>query len=181
METVVEVPEKVSVSFDPNSNILTVKGPRGEVKKKFLYEFVKLELTDGGKSIRIYTLRDKRNDKAVVGTWESIIKSLFIGVTKGFVYTMKIVYAHFPVKVTVKGDEVTLDNFLGEKSPRKIKIDPSVKVMVKGDTVTLEGNDLELLGNTAAKIERLSKIKNFDPRVFQDGIYIVRKGDVLEA
>jgi len=113
METVVEVPEKVSVSFDPNSNILTVKGPRGEVKKKFLYEFVKLELIDGGKSIRIYTLRDKRNDKAVVGTWESIIKSLFIGVTKGFVYTMKIVYAHFPVKVTVKGDEVTLDNFLG--------------------------------------------------------------------
>jgi len=53
--------------------------------------------------------------------------------------------------------------------------------VIRGDTVTLEGKDLELLGNTAAKIERLSKIKNFDPRVFQDGIYIVRKGDVLEA
>ncbi len=181
MEVEIDVPENVTVSLDDTGTIITVKGARGSVSKKLSYEFVRLELLDNGKKIRIYTLREKRNDKAVVGTWESIINNLFTGVTKGFIYTMKIVYAHFPVKVSVKDSEVILDNFLGEKAPRKIDIDKTVKVQVKGDTVTLEGNDLELLGNTAAKIERLSKIKNFDPRVFQDGIYIVRKGDVIEA
>lgn len=181
MEIIIDVPANVEVSLDKSGTIITVSGSRGKVSKKLLYEFAKMEIIEDGKKIRLYTLREKRNDKAVIGTWESIIKSLFIGVTKGYLYTMKIVYAHFPVKVTVKGNEVMLDNFLGEKSPRKITIDPSVKVQVKGDIVTLEGNDLELLGNTAAKIERLSKIKNFDPRVFQDGIYIVRKGDIIEA
>jgi large subunit ribosomal protein L6 len=156
-----------------------VQGPKGKVEKIFRNEYVAIELKDN--RIRIFTKREKRTDSAVVGTWKSILLSSFVGVTKGFIYTMKIVYAHFPVKVSVKGNQVMLDNFLGEKSPRKITIGQDVKVVVKGDLVTVEGSDLESTGNAAAKIEKMSKIKGFDPRVFQDGIYIVRKGEVVEG
>lgn len=177
METFVEIPQGLKVKLEKFN--LEVSGPKGKVNKKFRNEFVSLEVLD--KRIRIFTTREKKADRAVVGTWESLVHSSFTGTTKGFVYTLKIVYAHFPVKVSVKGNQVLLDNFLGEKSPRKILVDPSVKVSVKGDLVTVEGSDLEIAGNAAARIERMSKIKGFDPRVFQDGIYIVKKGEVVEG
>ncbi|MEM0135131.1 MAG: 50S ribosomal protein L6 [Thermoplasmatales archaeon] len=172
-----DIPEGVSVALHNYS--LEIKGKKGQVLKNFKYEYAKLDIKDS--KINIYLLRDKRPDLAIVGTWRSIIESALIGVTKGFVYTMKIVYAHFPVKVTVKGNQVMLDNFLGEKSARVISVPSDVKVSVKGDIVTIEGCNLEILGNAAAKIERMSKIKGFDPRVFQDGIYIVKKGDIIEG
>ena len=177
MEKVIEIPKGVKVKLEGFA--FEAQGPKGKVGKIFKNEYVTMELKD--KNIRIYTKREKKTDIAVVGTWASIVNSAFIGVTKGFIYTMKIVYAHFPVKVTVKGNQVLLDNFLGEKSPRKITLGPETKVTVKGDLVTVEGSDLEATGNAAASIERMSKIKGFDPRVFQDGIYIVRKGDVVEG
>lgn len=177
MERTIAIPQGVKVKAEGFR--LEVQGPKGRVGKTFRNEYVSLEL--GDKSVRIFTKREKKTDIAVVGTWESIVNSAFIGVTKGFIYTLKIVYAHFPVKVTVKGNEVHLDNFLGEKSARKITVGPETKVTVKGDMVTVEGSDLEATGNAAARIERMSKIKGFDPRVFQDGIYIVRKGDVIEG
>ena len=177
MERIIEIPQGVKVKVQGFE--FEAQGPRGKVTKKFRNEYVSVEMKD--KKIRIFTKREKKTDTAVVGTWESIIRSSFTGVTKGFIYTMKIVYAHFPVKVTVKGNQVFLDNFLGEKSPRKITLEPDTKVTVKGDLVTVEGSDLEMTGNAAARIERMSKIKGFDPRVFQDGIYIVRKGDVIEG
>ncbi len=177
MEKVIEIPKGVKVKLEGFA--FEAQGPKGKVSKIFKNEYVTMELKD--KNIRIYTKREKKTDIAVVGTWASIVNSAFIGVTKGFIYTMKIVYAHFPVKVTVKGNQVLLDNFLGEKSPRKITLGPETKVTVKGDLVTVEGSDLEETGNAAASIERMSKIKGFDPRVFQDGIYIVRKGDVVEG
>ena len=148
MEKVIEIPKGVKVKLEGFA--FEAQGPKGKVSKIFKNEYVTMELKD--KNIRIYTKREKKTDIAVVGTWASIVNSAFIGVTKGFIYTMKIVYAHFPVKVTVKGD-----------------------------LVTVEGSDLEATGNAAASIERMSKIKGFDPRVFQDGIYIVRKGDVVEG
>jgi large subunit ribosomal protein L6 len=177
MERIIEIPQGVKVKIQGFE--FEAQGARGKVTKTFRNEYVSVEMKD--KKIRVFTKREKKTDTAVVGTWESIIKSSFTGVTKGFIYTMKIVYAHFPVKVTVKGNQVLLDNFLGEKSPRKITLGPDTKVTVKGDLVTVEGSDLEVTGNAAARIEKMSKIKGFDPRVFQDGIYIVRKGDVIEG
>lgn len=177
MERFLDIPEGITVQMKGHD--LEVKGPKGTVVKRFRNEYVVLEPSEG--KIRIFTKREKKTDTAVVGTWESLVKGAFIGVTKGYVYTMKIVYAHFPVKVSVKGKEIILDNFLGEKSPRKIELNPEVKVTVKGDTVTVEGMDLEKLGNQAARIEKMSKIKGFDTRVFQDGIYITRKGEVIEG
>ena len=45
------------------------------------------------------------------------------------------------------------------------------------DDVTVTGSDREKVGQTAANIERACKIKKRDRRVFQDGIYIVSKGE----
>ena len=73
------------------------------------------------------------------------------------------------------GPEFVIENFLGEKFPRKAKILGATKIEVKGDQVILTGPDIEAVSQTAANIEQATKIKGFDPRVFQDGIYITKK------
>ncbi len=45
----------------------------------------------------------------------------------------------------------------------------------------LSGNDLEQVGQSAANIERVTHIRDYDPRVFQDGIYLVERAHFKEA
>src|SRR2546426_923841 len=116
----------------------------------------------------------------ILTTTEGVIsqtkaKHMVVGVREGFTYEMKIVYSHFPLKATVKGAEFVIENFLGEKFPRKTRIVGETKVEVNGDQVLLTGPDVEAVGQTAANIEQATKIRGFDPRIFQDGIYITKK------
>jgi len=84
-------------------------------------------------------------------------------------------YAHFPMQVTVEGDEVVIENFLGERAQRRTPIRGDTDVQIDGETVTLTGSDKEAVGQTAADIEQLTKVTDKDTRVFQDGVYIVEK------
>ncbi|MCK4332660.1 MAG: 50S ribosomal protein L6, partial [Thermoplasmatales archaeon] len=59
--------------------------------------------------------------------------------------------------------------------PRKAKILENVKVETMGDNVTVSGIDKEKVGQTAANIERSTKVKHRDIRVFQDGVYLISK------
>jgi len=78
---------------------------------------------------------------------------------------------HFPFKVEISGNEITINNFLGEKIPRKAKIVDGCKVEIKGDEISVSGINKESVGLTAARLEIATKVKNRDRRVFQDGIF----------
>lgn len=167
----IEVPDKVQVTLE--SGNVKVKGPHGEVSKLLRHPRIRVEKK--GKHVIVSSEMARKKEKALVGTYSAHIRNMMVGVTTGFEYKMKIVYAHFPIKASVKGDTFMIENFLGEKHPRKTKIIGATKVNVKGDLVDLTGPDVEAVGQTAANIERATKIKGFDPRVFQDGIYIIQK------
>ena len=130
-----------------------------------------------GRELRVRSELPTRREKALVGTFAAHVRNMIQGVTTGFTYKMKIVYAHFPMKASVKGSEFVIENFLGEKAPRRTPIFGDTQVTVQGDQVVVTGPDVEHVGQTAASIERLTKIRGFDPRVFQDGIYITSKGE----
>ena len=104
------------------------------------------------------------------------IKNMIRGVTSGFEYKMKTVYSHFPIKTSVEGNDFVIQNFLGERYARKASILEGVKVVVKGDDITVTGIDKEKVGQTVANIERATKVRNRDIRVFQDGVYLINKG-----
>jgi large subunit ribosomal protein L6 len=97
------------------------------------------------------------------------------GVAEGYEYRMKVVYSHFPMQLKVEGAAFVISNFLGEKNPRVAKIVGDTRVKAAGDEVVITGINKEDVGQTAANIEQVTKIKRFDPRVFQDGVYIVEK------
>jgi len=75
----------------------------------------------------------------------------------------------------VEGDEIIIKNFLGEKIPRKAKILPNTSVEIKSNQIIVSSSNIEFAGQTAANIERATKIKKRDRRIFQDGIFIIEK------
>ncbi len=168
----VEIPEGVNVEI--KDGMVSVEGEKGRIERILYHPKIKMEKVDNKIVIECEFARKK--EAALVGTFAAHIRNMIKGVTEGFVYRMKIVYSHFPMKVNVKDSEVIIENFLGEKFPRKAKIFGNVKVQVKGDEVIIEGINREEVGQTAANIEFATKVKNRDIRVFQDGIYIVSKG-----
>jgi large subunit ribosomal protein L6 len=99
------------------------------------------------------------------------------GVTSGFTYKLRVVYAHFPmtVKVQEKERKVTIDNFTGEKTPRIARIVGSAKVKVVSDEIHVQGTKLADVSQTAANIQSATRIKDKDQRVFLDGIYVFEK------
>src|SRR5512136_1461425 len=159
MEREFEVPEKVQLSIDNGK--ISVKGPKGTLVREFDLRKIKVVKEEGRKwSVTCEYPRIK--DKAMIGTIESHILNMIHGVLTGYEYKMKIVYSHFPIKATTKGPQIIIENFLGERHPRKTRIVGETKVTIKGDEVTLQGINIEDVGQTAANIEQACKIRRFD-------------------
>ncbi|MDG6910857.1 MAG: 50S ribosomal protein L6 [Nitrososphaerota archaeon] len=152
---------------------LSVKGKLGEAKKHF--DKVNINLAVQGNRVLLSPFSTKKKDSVIVNTVVSIVNNMVAGVTKGFTYRLKVVYAHFPISVKVKGDQVLVENFMGERSPRVSQIVGSSKVSVEGDDVIVKGVSLEDVGQTAANIELATKVRRKDQRVFLDGVYIYHK------
>ncbi len=167
----IELPDGISASLD--GGFLTTKGKNGTMYRDFTHPKIRISLDS--KVVHLKVELPRKKEKALIGTYNAHINNMIKGLTSGFEYHLKIVYSHFPMKVSVKGEQVIIENFEGEKSPRKARIMPGCKVNVKGDIVTVTGIDKEATGQTAANIERATHIKGFDIRVFQDGIYITDK------
>lgn len=170
-EALLDIPEGVKLRLEERT--LSVKGPIGECKKDFTK--IPVELSLEGSKLRIRTFSTRKRDWALLNTARSIIENMFIGVTKGFTYRLKVVFAHFPISVKVKGREVYIENFYGERSPRVAKIVGDCQVFVEGDDVVVKGTSKEAVGQTAANIEQATRIRRKDPRVFLDGIYVYEK------
>ena len=56
------------------------------------------------------------------------MQNMIKGVTKGFEYKMRLVYAHFPINanITEEGTIIEIRNFLGEKRVRIVKMLPGL-------------------------------------------------------
>lgn len=169
----IEVPDEVQMDVTED-NLVKCTGPKGSLKKRF--EHPKIKIIKNNKKIEVQCELPKKKEKALTGTFFALIKNMITGVTQGYEYAMKMVYSHFPIKVSVKEKKVIIENFLGEKYPRDAHIIGDTTVEIKGDELTISGINIEEVSQTAANIERATRIKKRDNRVFQDGIYITKKG-----
>lgn len=175
MKTEIAIPKDITVKYEGET--LVVKGKSGEISRKL--RLGRIQLSIDGK-VQLQLELPKKRELAEFNAVASEVRSAIEGAEKGVEYRLKIVYAHFPIKVQVKGSEVLIENFLGERFPRRARVMGKAKVSVSGDQITVTSANIEEAGQTAANIERATRIKNYDRRVFQDGIYIVQKaGKVL--
>lgn len=168
----IDVPSDVSII--KKDNLITTKGSFGSVQKDFTKMPAIIDLQD--KKITIKSQGNRKRDFALVNTIQSIINNMIKGSSKGFTYKLKIVFAHFPISVKIKGKEISIENFFGERSARTSKIiGDDTKVTVQGEDVVISGPNIEYVSQTAANLELATRIKNKDSRVFLDGVYIYSK------
>merc|ERR1711977_388073 len=178
----VVVPENVDVTV--KSRVVKVTGPKGSLTKSFRHMSVDLYMPDP-KLIKVEKWFAKSKELAVIKTTCSHIQNMIDGVTKGFKYRMKMVYAHFPTNVQIATGGRSLDvvNFIGQKV--KFHVDALDGVKVERDPAAntellITGNDIENVSRTCALISQSCAVKNKDIRKFLDGIYVSNKSFEIE-
>jgi large subunit ribosomal protein L6 len=173
-EKEIEIPE--GIKAEVNENLVKISGEKGQLEREFkgLHD-VKIVLE--GNKLKVSSESERRKVKSLVGTIIAHVRNMIHGVTKGYTYTLKVVYSHFPVTIKVDdaNRQVIVQNFLGEKIPRVAKIVGDTKVVAKGADITVTGIEVEDVAQTAANLEQATKIKRHDRKVFQDGIYLATK------
>ncbi|SIR28252.1 LSU ribosomal protein L6P [Haladaptatus litoreus] len=167
----IEIPDEVTADVDHLD--LTVDGPEGTVTRRLWYPDVTVSVEDN--AVVIESDSTDAKTKATMGTFESHARNMIHGVSEEWEYKMEVFYSHFPMQVRSEGDAVVIENFLGEKAPRKTNIHGDTTVEVSDEELFLRGPSIEDVGQTAADIEQLTRVSGKDTRVFQDGVYITEK------
>jgi len=166
----VEFPAGVTIVIGTD-NIITVKGPKGELKQAVDSD-IKMEVKDG--TIELLRPTDQIRHKAMHGLYRSLVNNMVKGVTEGYVRQLELVGVGF--KAASTGN--ILDLALGYSHNIIFEIPKELKIVTsqeKGQNpiITLEGVDKQLIGQVCAKIRGLRK-----PEPYK-GKGVKFKGEVL--
>ena len=175
----VDVPK--GVTFSVEGRRLRAKGPLGSVERPFPSDAIDFQQASGLVTLTLRIPSHRKRAQSLLKTWAAHVRNLAGSLTMGVEARLKVVAAHFPMKVSVRGEELVIENFLGEKYPRSARLVPGTVAHVEGDIVTLSGTDIEQVGQSGANIERATRIRDYDPRVFQDGIYLTERSHFKES
>lgn len=150
----VEFPKGVTITVGAD-NVVTVKGPKGELKQAVDRD-IKLEVQEN--TLELVRPTDQIRHRAMHGLYRSLVSNMVKGVTEGFVKQMELVGVGF--KAANQGN--VLDLALGYSHniifeiPKELKVSTSQE---KGQNpiITLESVDKQLLGQVCAKLRSLRK------------------------
>ncbi len=148
------LPKGVEVKVLPN-NVVTVKGPKGELAEKIDVD-IKVEQEDG-KLVLVRPTEQQRH-KAMHGLYRALVANMVKGVSDGFTKQLELIGVGYRAAATGQMLELSV----GFSHPVVVLLPREVKVsaeMVKGQNpkVTLESADKQLLGQVAAKIRGIRK------------------------
>lgn len=114
-----DIPDGVTIKI--HAKMIEVEGPRGKLTRNFKHLNLDFELiTDeetGKKKLKVDAWFGSRKTTAAIRTALSHVDNLITGVTKGYRYKMRFVYAHFPINASISNAATSIEirNFLGEK------------------------------------------------------------------
>ena len=167
-----EIPS--GITAEVVEEVLIMKKEDKEIRRKIVpLTDVKVE---GGKII-ISTSRERKTEKRLFGTMRAHVKNMIRGLEEGFNYKLQIANVHFPMNVSIdkNSNEAVVKNFLGEKKDRRIKLVEGVDVKVNNDIIDISCHDIEKAGDVVTRIEKGTRVRNKDRRIFQDGIFLIEK------
>jgi large subunit ribosomal protein L6 len=168
----VAVPNGVTVAVGAD-NIITVKGPKGELKQSIDRD-IKVEVKEG--NILISRPTDQIRHRALHGLYRSLLSNMVKGVADGYKRQLELIGVGF--KASNQGN--LLDLALGYSHniifeiPKELKLATSQE---KGENpkIVLEGTDKQLIGQVAAKIRGLRKPEPYKGKGVRYTGEVVRK------
>jgi ribosomal protein L6 len=149
----IAIPAGVTVKVD--NNIVTVKGPKGELSQAVNPELT-VKVEDG--HVVLTRPSDDREHRAQHGLYRALIHNMVVGVSTGYRKEMELVGVGYRAAATGQ----VLELSLGYSHAIYIKLPPEVKVEAKTERnknplIILESDDKQLLGQVCAKIRSLRK------------------------
>ena len=116
-----DIPDGVKIKI--NARVIVVEGPRGKLSRDFKHlnlDFQLIKDEEGKRKLKIDAWFATRKTSAAIRTALSHVENLITGVTKGYRYKMRFVYAHFPINASITNSNTAIEirNFLGEKKVR---------------------------------------------------------------
>ena len=145
----VAIPSGVEVNLSGQN--ISIKGPKGTLTHNFP-ELIKVVKEDS--SVVVNRINDERAAKSLHGLSRTIVSNMITGVTQG--YSKKIVITGVGYKVALKGKD--LEFALGYSHPVLFPAPTGITYSVESPTeFTISGVDKQLVGETAAKIQKLRK------------------------
>ena len=143
------------VTIEVKDNVVTVKGPKGELKQS-INPAITVAVEDG--EVKVTRPNDERESRAQHGLYRALIHNMVVGVSTGFKKELEIVGVGY--RATSSGQ--VLELALGYSHAIYLKMPPEVKVEAKTERnknplITLESCDKQLLGQICAKIRSFRK------------------------
>jgi large subunit ribosomal protein L6 len=150
----VEIPKGVTISVS-SENVVTVKGPKGELKQTVDRD-IKIDIKEG--TLDVLRPTEQIRHRAMHGLYRSLISNMVLGVTEG--YTKKLELVGVGYKASNQGN--LLDLALGYSHNILLEIPKELKVSTsqeKGQNpmISFESIDKQLIGQVCAKIRSLRK------------------------
>jgi large subunit ribosomal protein L6 len=168
----IEIPSGVSARIE-NKTLVIQKGSE-ESKRKIN---PKMKIIVEGNKVIITSDRATKKEKKIFGSMKAHVRNMIKGLGEKFIYKLQVASVHFPMTLTYDKptNELVVKNFLGEKKDRRIKLVSDIDVKINKDIIEIQSHDIEKAGQAATNIEKGTKVRKRDRRIFQDGIFIIEK------
>ncbi|SDK57812.1 50S ribosomal protein L6 [Sediminibacillus albus] len=165
---ILEIPEGVEVKQD--GNIVTVKGPKGELTRTF-HPDITIKIEDN--VLTVERPSDNKEHRALHGTTRSLIGNMVEGVHKGYEKSLEITGVGY--RATKQGDKVIIN--AGYSHPVEVEQREGIEIEVPANTkVTVKGIDKELVGAVAANIRAIRPPEPYKGKgIRYEGEYVRRK------
>src|SRR5438309_10608923 len=146
LQRTIQVPDGVTVGVEGKT--VNVKGPLGTLQEDLSH--LPVTITQTAQEVKVSVTWPRKREIGMLGTAAAHIRNMIRGVTKGYRYNLRTVYAHFPVTVKVdeKAKALKVENFTGEKTHRPAKTRDIAQVAVKGDDITDDGIGFKAVSQT---------------------------------
>ena len=166
---VLEIPEGVTITVG-DDNTVTVKGPKGELTRKF-HEDMKINIEDN--TLTVERPSNSKAHRALHGTTRSIIGNMVDGVTKGFEKSLELIGVGY--RAAKSGKKVTLN--VGYSHPVEIEPEEGIELDVPSNTkIVVKGIDKERVGAVAANIRDVRPPEPYKGKgIRYEGEYVRRK------
>ncbi len=163
----IEIPAKTEVTL--SGNIITVKGPLGELSKVVRTDAVDVEIE--GNVINVVPKNDNLETKALWGTFGSHIKNMIAGVNQE--YVIKLIIEGVGYKADIQGTTLVMN--LGFSHQVKLEIPKGVSCKIEKGEVTIAGINKETVTQFAAVVRSKKKPEPYKGKGIRYSDEIIRR------
>ena len=137
------------VELTNNDNVVTVKGPKGELTREFSKD---IEIRVEGTEVTLHRPNDSKEMKTIHGTTRALLNNMVIGVSEGFKKELEMRGVGY--RAQLQGNKLVLA--VGKSHPDEVEAPEGIIFELPNPTtIVISGISKEKVGQTAAYVRSL--------------------------